>query len=484
MRLADLMAPDPVDAELASLDITGMTLDSRKIETGYLFAALPGVQVHGRDFAAQAVARGAVAVLSDGPIEGLGVPVIVVTDAAAELARIAARYYPGQPAHVVAVTGTNGKSSTVEFLRQIWSAAGIDGASLGTLGVARGGTIETTGYTTPDAVALHIALDRLAASGVTHLGMEASSHGLKQRRMDGVRLEIGGFTNLTQDHLDYHPDFTDYIACKERLFTERLPVDGRAVINVDSKSGVAMAETARKRGLGVTTLGWRGEDLQIVEITPRSASQDVVFSWNDHEYRVEIPLVGEFQILNALLAAALALVGGIKFETVLSTLGCLTGVPGRLEKVGETGAQAPILVDYAHTPDGIDKLLRAARPHTRGRIIIVFGCGGDRDTSKREIMGSIAAKQADQIIITDDNPRSEDPASIRAAILKGCPQAREIADRAEAIRVGVGMLGDGDCLLVAGKGHETGQSMGGTVYPFDDRVESRAALAELEAVNG
>lgn len=481
MTLDELLAPALRAPQTAGIEIAGLTLDSRAVKPGFLFAALPGVKLHGADFAARAAAQGAAAILSDRAIPGLDIPVIIASDAAAELAAMAARFYPRQPAHVVAITGTNGKSSTVEFLRQIWTAAGIDGASLGTLGVARGTSLETTGYTTPDAVALHRALDALAADGVTHLAMEASSHGLKQRRMDGVKLAIGAFTNLTQDHLDYHPDFDDYFACKQRLFTERLPATGGAVINVDSEWGRRMADSARERGLALTTIGWRGSDLQIREITPRPASQDVVFVWQGIEHRIEVPLVGEFQILNALGAAAIALTEGVALDVVLAALGQLGGVPGRLEKVGETEACAPVLVDYAHTPDGLDKLLRAARPHTPGRVILVFGCGGDRDPDKRAKMGAIAASQADHIIVTDDNPRSEDPALIRAAILQGCPQAEEIADRAAAIARGVALLQPGDCLLLAGKGHETGQTIAGVVHPFDDRDEGRKALAARKA---
>ena len=483
MKLAELLPDDEFDPEDGDIQIAGLTLDSRKVEPGFLFAALPGVKTHGRDFIPQALQQGAAAILTDIMIEGVDVPVLVADDPAAVLAELAARFYPRQPDHVVAITGTNGKSSTVEFLRQIWDAAGLEAACLGTLGVTRGDRIETTGYTTPDAVALHRALDRLAGEGVTHLAMEASSHGLKQRRMDGVSLAVGAFTNLTQDHLDYHPDFADYFASKELLFTERLPDGARAVINVDSEWGRKMASAARARGLDTLTVGWRGEDLGIREITPRPASQDVLFAWKGAEHRLEIPLVGEFQILNALGAAAIALADGIAMETVLARLSALKGVPGRLEKVGETADGCPVLVDYAHTPDGLDKLLRAARPHTQGRVIVVFGCGGDRDPSKRSKMGAIAASQADHVIVTDDNPRSEDAAAIRAAVLKGCPGAEEIADRAEAIRRGVAMLAPGDCLLIAGKGHETGQIVGETVLPFDDRDEARKALSDREAAH-
>ena len=481
MNLSELMGPIGVSLEHSKVEISGLTLDSRKVEPGFLFAALPGVSVHGNDFIPQALEKGAVAILTDKVVDIPGVEVIVRSDPAADLAALASRFYPRQPGYVVAVTGTNGKSSTVEFLRQVWAAAGIDGASLGTLGVSRGGEVETTGYTTPDAVALHHALDQLADDGVTHLAMEASSHGLKQRRMDGVMLSVAGFTNLTQDHLDYHPDFDDYFASKEKLFSERMPPQGKAVINIDSEWGSKMADIARARGLIVFTIGWRGADIQIREVTPRAASQDVVFVWQGKEHRVEIPLVGEFQILNALLAAALALMGSVSFDRVLQTLSRLEGVAGRLEKIGETEDHSPILVDYAHTPDGLDKLLRAARPHTRGRVIVIFGCGGDRDASKRSKMGAIAAEQADYVIVTDDNPRSENPASIRASILEGCPDAQEIPDRAEAIRVGVSMLKAGDCLLIAGKGHETGQTIAGVVHPFDDREQGRKALKDREA---
>lgn len=482
MTLNDLLLDEGLVVEGGEQTVRGLTLDSRKVEPGFVFAALPGVKVHGRDFIAKALAAGASVILTDEPVEA-PVPVIAVPEPAALLARMAARFYPRQPGHIVAITGTNGKSSTVEFLRQIWAGAGIEAACLGTLGVTRGNSVEVTGYTTPDAVALQAALDRLAGEGVTHLGMEASSHGLKQHRMDGVRLQVGAFTNLTQDHLDYHPDFADYFASKLKLFTERLPADGRAVINVDSEWGGKMAASARERGLEVLTMGWRGSDLAIREITPRAASQSVIFAWKGREHALDIPLVGEFQILNALGAAAIALSDGVAEASVLDTLKGLAGVPGRLEKVGETAAGAPVLVDYAHTPDGLDKLLRAARPHTRGRVIVIFGCGGDRDASKRAKMGVIAANQADHVIVTDDNPRSEDPAAIRKAVLKGCPRAEEIADRAEAIRHGVAMLKAGDCLLIAGKGHETGQTVGDIVHPFDDREQGRAALVAREAAN-
>lgn len=483
MKLAELLPVSALEPGFDQIEVAGLTLDSRKVEQGWVFAALPGVTVHGRKFAAQAEAAGAVAIVSDTPISELSIPVIRADDAPALFATMSAAFYPNQPANIVAITGTNGKSSTVEFVRQIWTAAGLDGASLGTLGVARGNSSEVTGYTTPDAAALHRSLDALSRDGVTHLAMEASSHGLKQRRMEAVRVTLAAFTNLTQDHLDYHPDFEDYFASKARLFLNFMQTGGPAIINTDSEWGERMAGLARERGLDVSTIGWRGEDLQICEITPRAASQDVVFRWKGEEIRLEIPLVGEFQILNALGAAAITLTSGIDRTVVLDTLTKLGGVPGRLDKVGETAHGAPVLVDYAHTPDGLDKLLRAARPHTKGRIIIVFGCGGDRDPDKRAKMGAIAQKLADIAIVTDDNPRSEDPAVIRAAVMTGCPDGIEIPDRREAINHGVGLLQEGDCLLVAGKGHETGQTIAGVVHPFDDRAVSREALEAREATH-
>lgn len=327
MKLAELMPDEAFAPEDGAIEVRGLTLDSRKVEPGFLFAALPGVTAHGRDFIPQAIARGAAVILTDIAVEGIDIPVLVTDEPAAVLAELAARFHPRQPGHVVAVTGTNGKSSTVEFLRQIWSAAGHDAACLGTLGVTRGAAREVTGYTTPDAVALHRALDTLAGEGVTHLAMEASSHGLKQHRMDGVRVAVGAFTNLTQDHLDYHPDFDDYFASKELLFAERVSDGGRAVINVDSEWGRRMAGTARQRGLDTVTIGWRGEDLAIREITPRPASQDVVFAWQGRDHHLEIPLVGEFQILNALCAAAIALGDGVPMDGVLDTLAGSTAFP-------------------------------------------------------------------------------------------------------------------------------------------------------------
>ncbi|XBQ14947.1 MAG: UDP-N-acetylmuramoyl-L-alanyl-D-glutamate--2,6-diaminopimelate ligase [Oceanicaulis sp.] len=449
------------------LTVTGLSLDSRTVKPGDLFAALPGLRTDGRKFIPMAEEKGAVAVLAPKGTKA-GVPVIEADDPAAALAMIAATFHPRQPETIAAVTGTNGKSSTVEFLRQIWTRAGLDAAALGTLGVTRATGRTEFGYTTPDAIALHRSIDALAGEGVTHLAMEASSHGLKQRRMDAVRVTAAAFTNLTQDHLDYHPDFEDYFASKMRLFQE-LAIEGApAVINMDSDWSDRVLQAAEAMGMTPVTIGWRGRDLAVTEIVPELTSQLVRFTWKGEAHEVHLPLVGEFQTANALGAAALALVTGVSEADAFAALAELKGVSGRLQQVGETKAGAPVFIDYAHTPDGLDKLLRAVRPHTQGRIFLVFGAGGDRDPTKREKMGAIAEKLADKVYVTDDNPRSEDPAKIRKAVLSGCPSATEIADRAEAIRTAIDTLEDGDVLLISGKGHETGQIFADRTVPFDE----------------
>lgn len=477
-RLVDIL-PEGLTAPEGSgtLQIKGLALDSRKVQPGDLFAALPGVKTDGRKFVDAAVAAGAAAVLAP-PGTKAQAPVIETGDVAGALAAIAAQFYPRQPAVIAAVTGTNGKSSTVEFLRQIWAAAGHEAACLGTLGVTRASGRTEVGYTTPDAIALHRSLDALAGDGVTHLAMEASSHGLKQRRMDGVRVTAAAFTNLTQDHLDYHPDFEDYFASKMRLFSALSLEGAPAVVWMDSDWSQRVAEGCRSAGLDVIEAGWRGRDLAVSEILPHAASQEVSFTWRGAEQKVDLPLIGEFQTSNALVAAALAIATGVAPDDVFEALGRLKGVAGRLQQVGVAASGAPILLDFAHTPDGLDHLLRAVRPHTRGRIHLVFGAGGDRDPSKRDKMGAVAAKLADRIIVTDDNPRSEDPRAIRTAVLAGCPDAEEIGDRQSAIRAGIAGLEAGDVLLIAGKGHETGQIVGDRVIPFDEPAIVRRILSE------
>ncbi len=474
MTLGDLF--DGLSAETARIPVAGLTADSRKVKPGFVFAALKGTVADGRHYIPQALVNGAVAVLGHDLPGDLGAPALNAKEPRLALARAAARFYRKQPATIVAVTGTNGKSSTVDFLRQIWTAGGLRAASLGTLGAIGPSGAVDLGHTTPDPVSIHETLSQLAGEGVSHAAMEASSHGLAQYRLDGVRLAAGGFLNLTQDHLDYHPTFEDYRAAKLRLFDDLLPKGAPVVINADSEERGAFEASAQDAGLSIVSVGWRGADLKISELMPKATGQTLFLNWRGEAAKVELPLIGEFQALNALTAAALALSLGAAPADVWRGLEQLRPVKGRLEFVGETAAGAGVFVDYAHTPDGLDTLLRAARPHTAGKLVLVFGCGGDRDPFKRPMMGEVAARLADEVIVTDDNPRSEDPAAIRSAILTKAPGAAEIGDRAQAISEGVARLGAGDTLLIAGKGHETGQIVGGQVIPFSDHDAARAAL--------
>lgn len=476
MKLGEIFEDCP--SEAASVDVNGITADSRKVEPGFVFAALKGVAADGRDYIPQAIEKGAAAILGNGLPQDLSVAGIDIVEPRLGLAKAAARFFPHQPETVVAITGTNGKSSTVDFLRQIWAATGRKAASMGTLGaIGPSGTIDL-GHTTPDPVAIHHTLQTLAGEGVTHAAMEASSHGLAQYRLDGVRLAAGAFTNLTQDHLDYHPTFEDYRAAKLRLFTDLLPRGAPVIINADSGEKAAFDDGARAAGLDVISVGWRGADLKIAELMPKPTSQRLFLNWRGEQADIDLPLMGEFQALNALTAAGLALALGDSFDDVANGLGVLQPVKGRMEFVGETAEGAGVFVDYAHTPDGLDTLLRAARPHTAGKLVLVFGAGGDRDPYKRPLMGEVAARHADEIIVTDDNPRTEDPVSIRQAIMTTANGADEIGDRGEAILEGVRRLQSGDTLLIAGKGHETGQIVGDTVLPFSDQ---ETALKALEA---
>jgi len=483
MKLSELAAPLTAPDGAESIEIKGITDDSRKVEPGFLFAAVQGTAMDGRDFIPAAKEAGAAAVLLDAGSPDHGLPQIEAADVRAALSVMAARFYAGQPETVVAVTGTNGKSSTVEFLRQIWARAGYRAAALGTLCVSGAEDIPAIAHTTPGPVDLHKALQALERAGVTHLAMEASSHGLKQRRSDGVRLAASGFSNLTQDHFDYHPTFEDYYASKRRLFDELTPKGAPCVINVDGEWGRRMAESARQAGLDVRTIGWSGEHMKIEEIAPKPDHQILSLRAGGRERLVRLNLVGEFQSLNALLAAALAVATGAELNDAIAAIETLTGVRGRLEPAGATPNGAQIFVDYAHTPDGLDKLLRALRPHTRNEIWAVFGAGGDRDPTKRDKMGAVTRRLADRRIVTDDNPRSEDAAAIRAAVLKGVGEAEalEIGDRREAIRYAVSRLQPGDALVIAGKGHETYQIYGDETREFDDVKEAQAAI---EALNG
>jgi UDP-N-acetylmuramoyl-L-alanyl-D-glutamate--2,6-diaminopimelate ligase len=468
------LATDPV--------ITGITADSRKVEPGYLFAALPGSTVDGRKFIAGAIEAGAAAVLAPDDVAGLTVPVVHAGDLRRAYALAAANFWGAQPATCVAVTGTNGKTSVATFCRQIFARLGHRAASMGTLGVtiseAGKADIQITppGLTTPDAADVAELMAKLAAQGVTHLALEASSHGVDQRRLDGVRLTAAGYLNLTQDHLDYHGTMGVYRAAKLRLFETLLPRGGKAVLNADSDQFPAFAAAATTSGHGILSTGAAGEGVRLIERVLRPEGQQLTLAHAGRVHEVALPLAGAFQADNVLVAAGLCIAAGEDPATVFATLERLHGAPGRLQRVGKSAAGGEAYVDYAHTPDGLETVLNALRPHTRGRLIAVFGAGGDRDRTKRPLMGGIAARLADIAIVTDDNPRSELPAAIRAEVMAGASGLKDIGDRREAIRAAVAMLEDGDVLVVAGKGHEQGQTIAGVTHPFDDVVETAAAL--------
>lgn len=463
-----------LDDTAAATPVTGLTADSRAVTPGAVFAALAGAKTDGARFVAQALEKGAAAILSEQALEA-PVPVVRVDDARLALSKAAARLYPRQPATIAAVTGTSGKSSVVTFLRQIWSHAGFKAASLGTLGV-KGPSGATYGsLTTPDPVSLHRTLDELAGEGVSHLAMEASSHGLDQKRLHGVNLNAAGFTNLSRDHMDYHPTVEHYRDAKLRLFRELLPEEGTAVVWADAPDGAAFAEAARERGQRLLTVGARGETLRLTGVKTDGLDQILSVEGAGGARDVRLPLAGAFQAQNALTAAGLAIATGVAPEVALDALERLEGVPGRLELVGERDGAA-VFVDYAHKPDAVASALAALRPFARGRLVVVFGAGGDRDPGKRALMGEAATAAADAVIVTDDNPRSEDPATIRAAILAAAPGAREIGDRKAAIETAVSELQPGDVLVVAGKGHETGQIVGDRTLPFSDHDVVRDAL--------
>ena len=479
MRIADLMrAVQPSAAFVAAwqavsaLDVAGVTADSRQVVPGDLFFALPGNRADGRAFIADAVERGAVAVLAPpDTVWPPGVPprpLIRDPEPRRRLAQIAAALAGPQPDTLAAVTGTNGKTSTVEFLRQIWTASGFPAASLGTLGVIAPGFDPGPGLTTPDPVSLAEILAGLRRTGVRHAAMEASSHGLDQARLDGVRLAAGAFTNLTRDHLDYHGNLGAYRTAKLRLFADLLPGGAPAVANADMDPATldALRDVARRRRLDLGTVGEAGDTIRLLRVTPLPDGQAVLVEAGGAHREIALRLPGRFQADNALLAAGVAIALGQ--SDALDRLPHLTGVRGRMELAARLPNGAAVYVDYAHTPDALERLLTALRPHTAGRLHVVFGAGGDRDRGKRPLMGAAATRFADRAIVTDDNPRSEDPATIRAAVLAACPGAREIGDRAAAIAAGLESLGPGDVLAVAGKGHEQGQTVGGVVVPFDD----------------
>ncbi len=476
MTLGELLGPEATpSAAVSALPIEGITADSRQVKPGYLFAALSGVNTDGARFVADAVGRGAVAILTADKMDA-GAPVVTVADPRRTLALMAARFFGNQPETTVAVTGTNGKTSVASFTRQLWTDLGYASASLGTVGVVSPRGTKVLRHTTPDPIELHRILADLSAESVSHLALEASSHGLQQRRLDGVALKAAAFTNITRDHLDYHSSFEDYFAQKLRLFTDLLPAGATAVIDMDSPGSMEVADAARANGLEVFGVGRTGEHVRLVSAEIEGFAQRLTVEHSGQAYIVLLPLVGAFQASNALVAAGLAIATGSSADDVLPRLECLRGATGRLELVGMAPSGAPIFIDYAHTPDALDKALDALRPYAAKKLFVVFGCGGDRDHGKRPQMGAVAAEKSDMVIVTDDNPRSEDPALIRDEILVAVPRGREIGDRAAAISEAIRMLRKGDVLLIAGKGHETGQSIGTTVIPFSDHDAVAAAL--------
>jgi UDP-N-acetylmuramoyl-L-alanyl-D-glutamate--2,6-diaminopimelate ligase len=482
--LAKLVGTDVALPEAAGLLlVAGLTADSREVEPGFVFAALPGTKVDGAKYIGQAFARGAsVVIANEGSYSGSGL-VIETANPRQLFARMAARFFGKQPDLAVAVTGTNGKTSVAAFVRQIWQSMGFRSASIGTIGVVGPSGSEYLAHTTPDPVQLHRLLAKLAEDHVEHLALEASSHGLAQYRLDGVRFSAAGFTNLSRDHLDYHATLEEYFGAKMRLFEELLPAGAPAVINADTPFSADVTRRAKARGLKIFSIGKLGTELKLLSAQRDGFGQHLELQGAHKTHSVYLPLVGEFQTSNALVAAGLVLATGGEEVLVMHALESLQGAKGRLDLVGKSKTGASIFVDYAHTPDALENAIVSLRPYTDGKLVVVFGCGGDRDKGKRPQMGAIAAKHADRTIVTDDNPRSEDAKIIRAEILAACPGAREIGGRAKAIRAGVDGLNAGDVLLVAGKGHEEGQTVGTKVIPFSDHEAVRAAIAG-EAYHG
>lgn len=481
MTLAELGLHHPAARDLA---ITGIAVDSRQITPGMLFAALPGSQIHGAQFLETAVEAGAAAILTD-PAGGImaeeyDLPVVIDPEPRAVLARLASLWFGPHPAHMVAVTGTNGKTSVSSFTRQIWEHLGEKAINLGTTGV-EGAWSQPLSHTTPEPLTLHRALAGARAAGVTHGAMEASSHGLEQHRLDGVVLEAAGFTNFSQDHLDYHESFEAYFDAKLGLFTCCLGEDGVVVVNLDDPKGEEVAIVASVRGQEVIGVG-RHEDARLRLLGQRfdATGQELHFSWQGEGHLVRLDLIGGFQAENVLLAAGLAIGAGAAPDQVFRTLPELETVRGRMQRAAQRRNGAAVFVDYAHTPDAVATACAALRPHVMGRLIAIIGAGGDRDRTKRPLMGAAAHGAADQVIVTDDNPRSEDPAAIRAAVMAGAPGAIEVGDRSEAILRGVDMLGPGDALLVLGKGHERVQIVGDDALEFDDAEQASVAVAVLD----
>jgi UDP-N-acetylmuramoyl-L-alanyl-D-glutamate--2,6-diaminopimelate ligase len=484
MKLRDLLgsdaAPDRAAGEIA---VSGLSVDSRQVAPGQVFFALAGAKTDGTKFIDQAIGKGAVAIVGEhAPDHPLAVPFVPTANARRTLALSAARFFPRQPTTIAAVTGTSGKTSVAVFTRQIWAGQGLAAASVGTIGLVSPKRTVYGSLTTPDPISLHRTLDDIATEGVTHLAFEASSHGLDQHRLDGVRVDAGAFTNLSRDHMDYHPTVAHYLGAKLRLFTDLVRANGAAVIVADHDHSGAVIAAARKRGLRLITVGRNADaaGIRVLDVAIDGFGQIMTIEHQGRRLRLRLPLVGEYQVENALVSAGLAIGTGTDPHAAFAALETLEGAKGRLELVGEKNGAA-VFVDYAHKPDALEKVLQAMRPYARRKLVVVFGAGGDRDAGKRAVMGEIAVKRADIVIVTDDNPRSEDPALIRAAIMAAAPGAREIGDRAEAIRTAIAELQPGDALVIAGKGHETGQIIGDTTLPFSDHESAQAALKEVAA---
>jgi UDP-N-acetylmuramoyl-L-alanyl-D-glutamate--2,6-diaminopimelate ligase len=482
MRLRDLFSDDAtIDPRADAVAVSGLAVDSRVVKPGDLFFAIAGSKTDGARFIDSAISSGAVAVAGDHPPPGAcRVPFVTTPNPRRALALAAAKFFSRQPQTIAAVTGTSGKTSVAVFMRQIWQRLGHASASIGTIGLVSPKRTIHGSLTTPDPIALHRQLDEIAGEGVTHLAFEASSHGLDQYRLDGVRIAAGGFTNLSRDHMDYHPDVAHYLAAKLRLFCELIAPDGAAVISADHDCSQAVIDAARARRLRIATVGRKGngagEGIRLVQADIEGFAQKLDLEHRGRRHAVRLPLVGEFQIENALVAAGLAIGTGSEPKAVFTELERLEGAKGRLERVAERNG-APIFVDYAHKPDALAKALQALRPYAKRKLVVVFGAGGDRDAGKRPLMGAIAAENADSVIVTDDNPRGENPDLIRSAILSTARGASEIGDRAEAIRTAISALQPGDALLIAGKGHETGQIVGDRTLPFSDHDAVAAAFA-------
>jgi UDP-N-acetylmuramoyl-L-alanyl-D-glutamate--2,6-diaminopimelate ligase len=457
--------------------VTGFAIDHRKVAPGTIFGAFEGLKVNGEDFIPAAVAAGAIAVVARAEAVVEGALHIAAANPRETFAHLAAKFFAPFPETVVAVTGTNGKTSTVEMTRQLWRMVGFHAASIGTLGVTTSDDSVSTGLTTPDVVTFLSNVAGLAREGVTHVAFEASSHGLSQYRTEGLKVIAAAFTNLSRDHLDYHGDMGAYLTAKLRLFSEVLDSDGTAVVWADDPQAARVVDLAHARRNGLITVGERGGTLRLVSRDPTLLGQGLVIEADGREHKVTLPLIGAYQAANALTAAGLVIATGGDVAQTIQNLSRLQPVRGRLERAVITRTGAPVYVDYAHTPDALEAAIDALKPHTAGKLIVVFGAGGDRDHGKRELMGEIAERYGDVVIVTDDNPRSEDPAEIRAEVMKGSPGATEIGDRRRAIGEAVAIAGAEDIVLIAGKGHEQGQIVGDLVLPFDDVAVAREAAA-------